>query len=158
MRPLIAIIIAVGILGGVKLFIDSEPVRQAYDHTQFQAAGAAEHYDVELTLTFDAGPDEFSLSSDGDAPSILLQLNGKELLKRTDAVAAEDSPIVMHNGEGVSVGAYEVYVPASPSEGDFKPRSLRLRILQAGNVVAEETLWPELGAIVQGTLAMEVAK
>ena len=158
MRPLFAIIIAVCILGGVKLFIDSEPTRDTRDHVHFQADQSTKNYDVELTLTFDAGPDEFSLSSDGDAPSVLLQLNGKEVLKRTDTVAATDSPIVLQNVDGVTVGINEFYVQASPTEDDLKPRSLRIRILQGGNVVAEEALWPEASAIVQGTVSMEVSQ
>ncbi len=158
MRPLIAIVIAAAILGGVKLFIDSEPVRETHDQTHFLAEPSTQDYDVELTLSFDAGPDEFSLSADGEAPSVLLQLNGKEILKRTDNVAAADSPIVLQNVEGVTIGPNEFYVQSSPSEDNLKPRSLRLRVLQNGNVVGEETLWPEQGQIVQGTLSIEVSQ
>ena len=150
MRPLLVAVIAVGVLGGVKWFLDSYQPPGAGANRGAQLIEATGDYAVELTLTFDVGPDEFSLEDEADAPSLLVQQNGKELMKRTEIVSAADSPLVIESVEGVVEGANEFYVQASPSEIDsLQPRSVRVRVLRDGSSVATETLWPDLGDVVQ---------
>ena len=158
MRPALVAVLALVILGGVKWFLDSHAPVAGNGSPVAQLISASGEYSVELTMTFDVGPDEFSLDDAGDAPTLLLQLNGKELLKRTDTVAATDSPIVLEKVD-VAVGKNEFFIQASPSEMDeLKPRSIRVRVLQDGTVVANETIWPEAGDVLQGTVALEVTQ
>ncbi len=156
MRPLLVVVIAVVTLGGVKWFIDSYDPPGANENP-LQMIEASGDYSVELTTTFDAGPDEFSLDDVGDAPSLLVQLNGEEIFRKMGTLTAAETPLTLDEVSGVVVGQNEFFVQASPADVDSpQPRSVRVRILQDGIAVATATLWPELGDIVQGTLGLEV--
>lgn len=154
MRPFLVIFLAIAVLGGTKWFIDSDPPVQ--DGPGLQLIQAPGDFAVEITISFDAGPDEFSLDTT-DAPSLLLQLNGNELLRRTDTISAEASPLRIPSVDGIVVGRNEFYVEVSPADtSSIQPRAVRVRILRDGTPVAKETLWPETGDVVQGTVALDV--
>lgn len=158
MRPMSVVILAFVILGGVQWFLSSHSPASQNDQRGATLIQADDEFAVQLTLTFDVGPDEFSLNDVADAPSLLVQLNGNEVFRKSETIAATESPILIPSVPGVVVGQNEFYVQASPSEIDVaQARAVRVSVLRGGNVVATETLWPEIGDVVQGTVQLEVA-
>lgn len=157
MRPLIVVILAVLVLSGTKWLIDFNAAASAgRQHGELQLIQAPGETYIEVTMTFDVGPDEFALDL-VDAPSLLVNMNGREVLLRTDSISAFESPIVVGPIEGVIVGINEFFVQASPSSLDeLKPRAIRVRIIRDGNTMADKSIWPALGDIVQGTVSLEV--
>ncbi len=81
MRPLLALILAVVILGGLQLYMVFRPQPKvvAVDYEQT----ATGKFTVDVTLTFDAGPDAFALDPT-TAPVVLLQLRGRDLVRHTE--------------------------------------------------------------------------
>lgn len=158
MRPIIVVIFAVVILGGVDLFLRSHAAPDSgLPSPDAMVIAATGEFEIELTLTCDLGADAFSLDDVSDAPSLLMRLNGQELVSRTDHVAASETPLRIGPVEGMTAGVNELYVQASPTELDIdRPCSIRIRVMQDGSAVAEKSIWPVAGSIVQDTLLVEV--
>lgn len=158
MRPVLVIVLATAILGGMQVFLNANRPVAADQHEGLKLIQASGEYAVDVTLTFEAGPDEFAIDAAGDAPSLLVQMNGNELLRRTDTISTDESPIQILGIEGVVVGKNEFFVQASPSDqSSLAAMSARIRITQDGNPVADETIWADGGDILQGTVQLEVA-
>jgi len=148
MRPIIAIILAVAIIFGVQSFISANAGKTV---ERAQAAGT---YTIEAMLTFDAGPDSFALKAD-DAPSVLIEQRGKELLRRTELVEAGQPMVV--DAPTVVVGSNEFYIKSNPVEEDpDKIRVARIRVLRNGEEVAKHWIESEPGLAVEGTFAIDV--
>ena len=153
MRPLLAIVLTTGILGGLQAFLSFRKTDGPYVGAQLiQATG---EYALELTLSFDAGPDPFGLDAE-DTPSVLVSLAGQELLRRTDTISASQ-PLLIPSVAGLVVGRNEIFVQASSADtSSLRPRALRLRVLRDGTSLAEQSLWANSGEPVQGTIIAEV--
>ena len=157
MRPLLVLIIAIVILGGVQAFLSSGADGPVTRPSAPTIEPSAKTYDIELILTFNAGADAFSVEDSGDAPSLLVQLNGQKLLQRTDAIDLAESPLLLRDVTAVAVGRNELFVQASPATSGV-PAALRVRILTGLDVLAETTLWAPSGGTLQGTLELEVSE
>lgn len=155
MRPLLVLVIAIAILGGIHVFLaaDRPTVRESAVHVQEQSTA---RYDLEVTLAFDAGPDAFSLSTADQPSSLFVQLNGQLVLERSDQVLATETPILVRDVPGVVVGRNELFVQASAVNSTSRP-ALRLRILRGDEAIAEGSIWPDFGGFVQGTVTLEVS-
>ena len=151
-RPFLALAIATGILGTVWAYERFQAsVRPAVALPAEQATSAI--YDLEITLTFTAVADAFALD---DAHSLLLSFRGQPLLKRAEPVEA-GQPLEIQEIPGVVVGRNEFYLEVFPAdESALREHAVRLRILQAGNVVAEQTLWSPAGEPVRGVIRLDV--
>lgn len=159
MRPILVIVLTAAVFGGMQWFLKATKPTGLAAHQGLQLIQASGEYAVDVTLTFEAGPDEFAIDDTGDAPSLLVQMNGQELLRRTDTISADESPIELTTIEGVVVGTNEFFVQASPSDQEsLAARCARVRIMQDGNTIADETIWSEAGDILQGTVTLEVAE
>ena len=156
MRLLLVVVLTVVILGGMQLLMQLQSVGSG-DHARegprlIQASG---DFKVEVRLTFDAGPDEFSLDDVGAAPSVLVQLAGKVVYRETRVVRG-DAPIVISPIEGLVTGKNEFYVQASPKDAAQVYRAVGIRVFRDDTLLAEKTLLTEPGATVQGTIVLEV--
>ena len=153
MRPLLALLVAGSILGGLQLYMQFRPQPKRVVHDVEQSA--AGRFTVEITLTFDAGPDAFALDP-SSAPAVLLQLRGTDVVRRTDSIAAGEQVRADHV-QGIVTGKNEFFVQATPQDGVAAvARAVRVRILRDGNPVADETLWAEPGEVVQGAVMVDV--
>jgi hypothetical protein len=154
MRPLLALIVAGAILGGLQLYMRTRPQPAG------RQAGVAEHmaeghFSVELTLTFDAGPDAFAVDL-ADAAALLVRLRGREILRRSEAIAAGQQ-LRVDDVAGVVSGHNEFYVQATPRDAVAAvSRAVRVRILRDGHPIADQTLWAEPGEVVQGAIVVDV--
>jgi hypothetical protein len=152
MRPLSALLLAAIVLGSVAIFfrLQGETNAPAAAPNLQSAAG---QFDIEITLTFDAGPDDFALSA-SDAPSITVEFRGNELLRRTDTVAA-GSALLIEDVAGITVGENSIYVRCSPKDLDqVVSRAIRVRVFCDGVEVAEQTLWSTPGSPVEGLVRL----
>jgi len=154
MRPLFVLLLSIGLLFGMNWFLGLNPT-SSHSHHELQVIEAPGEYAVDLTISFDAGPDEFALDVSEDAPSLLVQMNGKQVVKRSGEVLASESPIRVESIEGVTVGNNEFFVQASP-KNLAGANCIRVRILRDDAVVANETLWSSPGEIIQGSVRLEV--
>lgn len=155
MRPLLALILAVGIIFGVQSFISASAgkVVERAKVVETQADGT---YSIEVTLTFDAGPDAFALEAD-DAPSVLIEQRGKEILRRTESVEAGVAMVA--EAPSIVVGRNEFYIASSPADNDAtKVRIARIRVLRNGDEIAKHWIESEPGLAVEGTFAIDVAE
>ena len=155
MRPALVLFVTGAIFGSLHLFLKLDRGANTADVREIALETTGQAYDVELTLTFAAGPDAFSLGDESDAPSLLVLLNGQPVLRRTDVLPANVSPLLIEDVPGVFVGRNEFFVQASPTDSNVRA-AVRVRILRGGNPVADETMWPEFGGLVQGTISLEV--
>jgi hypothetical protein len=152
-RIVIAAALAIVILGGLKVYITLRE-RLTTAAPQIVTHTATGKYDVEVTLSFDAGPNEFSLNPD-EAPALVVGLGARELLRRTDPVPA--GAVTIENVEGLAVGANELFVSAWPRDGaSTAPRAARVRVFQDGRLLAERTLWSEPGQPVRGPIPITI--
>jgi hypothetical protein len=152
-RPVFALLVAVIILGGLQLYMTIRPQPSGRMAAQDELA-ARGRFSVEITLTFDAGPDAFSLDV-SDAPAVLVQLRGVDLLRRQEEVLAGDQ-VVIDDVSGLVEGKNEFFVQATPSEVAHVARAVRVRVLRDGIPLADETLWAEPSEIVRGAVVVEV--
>ena len=154
MRPLSAIAVVILILGGVQFYMSQRPtvVRQVADE-EVQAGG---DFSLDITLTFDAGPDAFALDVN-DAPSLLVLFRGNELIRETELVSAGEV-VTVEKIDNVVNGQNEFFVQATPADSDaLLARALRIRILRDGQVISDSSLWSEPGETIQGTLLLELS-
>ncbi|MEQ8785296.1 MAG: hypothetical protein RIC55_03320 [Pirellulaceae bacterium] len=169
-RPLFAGGLVIGILGLVQLymlFVASVPLA-SYDTSMRAAEGV---FAVELTLTFDAGSDGFTLEN--ESPVVvdfrgrnLMEGRGPFLMGEVITVSPVEGIVQSRDGQG-GVNSFAVDVTAKPPERDAfaldapttstqLAHAVRLRILRDGQPVAEETLWSEPGQPVQGVVTLTV--
>ena len=130
-------------------FAESLRVKPVEAASQAQAAGT---YSAQITLTFDAVADEFSL----EPTSLLFRQQSQDLLKRTDLVLAGE-PIVIESLPGVVEGPNEFYFECVPrNDGKAVARAVRVQLLHDGQVVADKTLWAEPGQVPRGQITLDV--
>ena len=152
MRPLLALAIVIGILGSVAAYMKFQAAHQVVAEAPQEKAAKAS-YNLEVTLTFDAAADAFALQ---DATSLLVTFRGYAILKKTEPVIAGES-LKVEDVAGIVEGRNEFFLQATPSDtGGASQHAARVRILQAENVVAEQTMWSPAGEPVQGLLTLEV--
>lgn len=153
MRPLMALAIVAGILGGLQLYMQQRP--RSSSQAEINELLVTGQFRLEVTLTFDAGPDAFALDA-ATAPSLLIQLRGLDVLRRTETLSAGE-PIVVDQVRGLVAGRNEFFVQASPADSaTLVARALRVRLLRDGSPAGEQTLWAEPGDAVQGTLTVDL--
>ncbi|MCA9264538.1 MAG: hypothetical protein KDA60_11840 [Planctomycetales bacterium] len=156
MRPLAAFFVAGLILGGLQLYMVTRPQAklEIRNLTENWATG---QFEVEVTLTFDAGADPFGLEAT-DAPSLLVMLQGRELLRRTDTVAA-GIPLLIRQVDSVADGNNRFYIQAIPQDTEMaRSVAARVRVLRDGQTVADQTLWSEPGLPVDGEIEVHLGK
>jgi len=153
MRPLLVIILATLIFGGLagySRFVASIPAA----HSEHDEAPIAEgKFSVELTLSFDAQKDEFAFD---DEPALVVRLAGRDLARR-DQRAPASEPLQADNVSGIVAGKNAFFVRAVPTQEHIvRPCAVQIRILRDGHLIAENTLWSQPGNIVAGEIVVEV--
>lgn len=152
MRPLFALVTALLILGIVQAFVTFQAgIRAPRSVTTIEHVAQGK-FSVDVTLTFDAAADEFSL----EPAAVVVLHHGKEILLHKEPVPAGQS-LVAADVPDVVAGRNEFYVKAAPAESDAgASHAVRVRILRDGLPVADETLWSAPGEPVEGTVMIDV--
>ncbi len=154
MRPILALLVATTILGGLRLYMELRPTRTA-TFAQEPETLAAGRFALEITLSFAAGPDPFALDLD-QAPSLLVLFRGAELLRVSEPVDA-GIPVRREDLPQIAAGANEFFVRATPQDPDPRTaRAVRLRLLRDEQPIAEQSLWSLSGEVVEGAVVLRV--
>jgi len=174
LRPLLAVLLAIGVLGFVFLYVNFQAGIQRASAVVLPDRATGQ-FDVEVTLTFDADADPFSINQ---GESLVVSLVGQDLLRREGFVPG-GKPIVLTNVQGVTVGANEFVIQANPQAkkatedavadpfnsfstpeepaGATAPAeqfayAVRVRILRDDQEVGDQTLWSAPGEPVVGVV------
>ena len=152
MRPVLALLICVACVGSVQgfmWFVDSVPIQQAQVIVREPATGK---FTLEVTLSFDALPDEFT-----DAPAALLRFEDEIIFESKERLSADS----VHQVNDIKVfksGANEIFFAFSCSDDDLiRAKAVRMVIRQDDRVIADNTHWSQPGDLVEGTMTLEVS-
>lgn len=114
---------------------------------------------LEITPGFSIEQDPFALNLDdgSQAPDLEVRLNGRAL-----SVDAKDitrgKVLRITNGITPTLGFNEIYVQASPPVSETHlDHGLRVRLLDGGTTVTDQTIWGSRGAVVAGTVTFTLA-
>jgi len=113
---------------------------------------------VEVTTTFPLEPDPFALHGSGsdDAPALVVRVNGRDVLRRTERVEA-GSPIRVDSVSGLAQGKNEIYVEANPPlDMAGKSQAVRVRVLQDSSVIADRSLWSDEANKIAAAFAVNI--
>ncbi|OGU10866.1 MAG: hypothetical protein A2075_21820 [Geobacteraceae bacterium GWC2_58_44] len=111
-----------------------------------------EAYTLEITPSFATAADPFALQGDTAASATLLVRLGERELFRSDKPLAAGATLSLHPVPGLVIGRNEIYLRAVPPRGEALDHALRVRLLQGGRVLLDQTLWGEKGANVSGSV------
>lgn len=152
MRILLAILIWAVFIGGTALYL-SRRESAVKTPKQFVREKASGIYAVEITATFAAEPDAFSIHKF----SVLLKLDGKPLLENKEKIEAGKSMRV-EPVPGIVVGENEFYFEANPLDEELnQAHAVRVRIFRGGETIAEHSLWSDPGTKLATTFRLKVA-
>lgn len=152
MRPLLALLLSAAILLGVRSYLQFAESLRGGPPVVVEETAASGTFSVEVTLTFDAQADDFSL----EPVSLVLRRHGQTLLKREGLVPAGE-PLVVPDVPGVVEGRNEFYFECVPrDDGSLLARAVRVRVLRDDVPVADETLWAAPGHTPRGTIVVDV--
>lgn len=154
MRVLGALLVSVAILGGLWTFLMLRN-QQRPTLAPRQVTRVSDEYEIEVTLTFDAEPDDFALDPNGSA-SMIVEHQGDTVYARVEPIEAGTS-IGVPLQDRLVVGANELYIRVTPSaEAAPIQRAIRVRVQQGDFIVADESIWAEPGAPVEGPVRFVV--
>jgi hypothetical protein len=154
-RPILAVLIWIVLIGGLTGYMQSrEIVPAGSSYEQHKAKGL---FSLQITTTFPVEPDPFALQiEEAEASALLVKLNGKEILRRTEKVEA-GVPIRIEPVPGLVAGGNEFYLEANPPVGlDRLSCAVRVQLLQGPAVIADTTLWSDPGARIASTFQVAV--
>jgi hypothetical protein len=156
MRPLLAIAVWVVLIGGLSWYMQT---RQEVAAVQsFQPTALETKLTMEVNSSFAMEPDPFALQVDerDQAVALLVRLNGRDVLKRTEKLA-DGSWIVVDNVQGLVEGRNEFYVEAYPMLKEAsQAHAVRIRVKREDQTIAERTLWSEPGSRIAATFSLEI--
>ncbi len=152
MRPLLALLLSAAILLGVRAYLQFAVSLRRPVVSVVEEAAATGIFSAEITLTFAAAPDEFSL----EPVSLVFKQQDRVLLERRDLVRAGE-PLVIDNLSGIVAGRNEFYFECIPSPSEQPlARAVRVRLLRDGVEVADTTLWAPPGQTPRGRITLDV--
>ncbi len=156
MRPLLAAIVVVVILGGLQLYMS---LRHWYGPAAAEAIelAAPGEFSLEITTTFDLGgePDPFA-SEVGETATLSVTFRDKELIDSELQVQA-NTPIVVSPVEELVVGhdefsgRNEFFVSAVVPAGDPQTRhAVRFQLRRDDDTIVDQTFWGRPGEKLSG--------
>lgn len=155
MRPALAVVIWIVLIGGLTVYMQSREQASVEAAHDWDYSGGA--VSLRVTTTFDIEPDPFALRTEGhEAAALLVRLNGKEVLKRTDRVKA-GVPLKVDDLPGVLAGRNEFYLEANPPlERANMSYAVRVQVLRDNATIADTSLWSEPGSRIADTFSVTV--
>jgi len=154
MRPLLALMITVGILSGLRWYMGTRQIVVQEAIQPIQLSGQPT-YSLSLILSFRAEPDAFTAAA-GGAHSVIVKLAGQTIFSTTDPVEPGQT-LVVDPVSNIVVGKNEFWIEALSNDQLLSvARAARIRVLNHGHLVIEQTLWSEPGTPVQAIVMLDV--
>ncbi|AFM26949.1 hypothetical protein [Desulfomonile tiedjei] len=156
MRPILAILVWILILGGVAGYLHTREDKRAV--AEFRPTAAAGHFTLEIVATTKLEPDPFALLAhpDDKPMSLIVKINGEQVLAKDDN-QAQGTPLRLEDVQGLTEGQNELYVEANPPlESAGRAHAYRVTIKRDGETIAEETLWSEPGLRLATSLSLNI--
>jgi len=144
-------------IGGLSLYMHEREGARPQENAEMRSQRTPEGtFGLDITLSFTAQPDSFGVKTDEKPTSLLVRLNGKEILRRQDEVAA-GIPVLVEPVKGLVDGVNEFYVESTPPSGEA-PRSqaVRLRCFRDGKKLTEHTYWTEASANISAAFSINL--
>lgn len=116
-------------------------------------------YVLEMTPSFSIEKDPFALAVDDDAESsgLEVRLNGTPIEVAADSIS-RGKVVRVTEGIVLTIGFNEFYVKASPPTSEAHlDHGLRVRLLENGAPLVDQTLWSSQGATVAGSVSFNLA-
>lgn len=157
MRFLLVATIWLVLIGGLSLYSYQRDRRKPPPAVPEKLTEApAQAYKLELTPIFATAADPFALKGGtNQAATLLVRVADREIYRSDRSlpagVAKSITPV-----PGLVLGHNEIYVRAVPPQGETRDHALRVRLMQGGRVIADQTLWGEKGAVVAGSVPFEL--
>ncbi len=144
-------------MGGLSLYMHEREVARAQENAEMMVQRTPEGaFGLDITLSFTAQPDSFGVKTDEKPTSLLVRLNGKEILRRDDEVAA-GIPVLVEPVRGLVEGVNEFYVESSPPSGEaLRAQPVRLRCFRDGKELTEQTNWTEVGGNISAAFSINL--
>lgn len=156
MRPVLAIMIWIVLIGGLSMYIHAR--ERINPGRSYEVSAAADNLALEVTTTFDVEPDPFALRTDAetDAAALLVRINGKEVLRRSDRME-RGVPLRLEPVQGLIQGRNEIYLEANPPlDNSGHSLAVRLRVLRGDQPVADRSFWSDTGSRVAATFPVTI--
>ncbi|MCA1960149.1 MAG: hypothetical protein LDL33_05080 [Desulfomonile sp.] len=156
MRPALTLLLWVVLVGGLAVYMNQRTAVQNAPHIDLHTAGG--QFAMEVTTTFPLEPDPFALRNgeNDDAQALVVRVNGRDVLRRTERVEA-GLPIRVESISGLTQGENEVYVEANPPlDMAGKSQAVRVRVLQDASVIADKSLWSDQGNKIAAAFGVRV--
>jgi hypothetical protein len=133
-------------MGSLSLYTHEREVVRPQTSNEIRAQKGPEGiFGMDITLSFSAQPDAFEVRTNKiEKPATLLVLlNGHEILRRDDKITA-GIPILVRPIKGLGDGVNEIYVESRPPAGQAaRAHAMRLRLFRDGKKLIEHTYWSE---------------
>jgi hypothetical protein len=155
MRPVLAAIIWIVLIGGLTWHVHTRENPKPI--VSPEAREVEGHFSLTITATFPMEPDPFALRiGDRLPPSLVVKVNGQEVLRRTDSIAA-GVPIRVEHVKGLVEGGNEFYLEANPPIAlSSLPQAAQIQVLREGYPVIERAVWSEPGWKMATTLSLRI--
>lgn len=114
---------------------------------------------IEITPGFSSEQDPFALNLDdaSQPPDLEVRLNGRALTTQAKEIT-RGKVLRITKGVTPTLGFNEIYVQASPPVSEAQlDHGLRVRLLDSGTIVIDQTIWASRGAVVAGTVNFTLA-
>ncbi|MDQ7783278.1 MAG: hypothetical protein RDU20_10390 [Desulfomonilaceae bacterium] len=157
MRPAFVVVIWIALMGGLTLYMQSRETAVVGESYELHAAEGA--FALRITTTFPVEPDPFALRTDDrEASALLVKVNGKEILRRTDRVRPGE-PIQLEPVPGLTDGRNEFYLEANPPLDDANlSYAIRAQLFRDGKLIADRSFWSEPGSRIASSFEVSLAK
>ena len=155
MRPMVAALIWIVLVGGLTLYTHMREPAKAFKTIAPRTVEGV--FALEITPSFTAEPDPFALRGDTErgAPALTIRVNGKEAVRVTDRTEP-GRPIRVEPVPGLVQGDNEIYLEVNPplSAGSGS-HAVRVSLLQEGRTLKERTFWSEPGSRIAETFRVK---
>jgi len=111
-----------------------------------------EAYTLEITPSFATAADPFALQGDPLAGATIVVRTAGRVLYRSDKPQQAGVTVSVHPVAGLVAGRNEIFLRAVPPFTAPLDHAVRVRLLQGGRVLLDETLWGEKGANVASSI------
>ena len=158
MRLILSLAVWFILIGGLAAYMHTrDTVEEVREFQQTKAKGV---FSIEVSASFEPAPDPFALRPEREekASTILVHLNGKEILKRTELITSGE-PLRVDGVKGLVEGLNEFYIEANPPlQSAVRSHALRVRFFRDGQLIAERSFWSEEGSRIATTFSLKIER